>query len=103
MGFIGPGKPSLSDKGLLFLGADGMRETGRLYAPFAAGRKDLFCHSPAYGSLPTGQAFDMAIAACRISAGRGSSPAPERGREEETIECLKIGRQKEFGLVTMAG
>jgi len=101
MSFAGPGKPSLPDEGALFLGADGIRETGRLYAPYAADRKDLFCASPFYGSLPTGQAFDIAIAAHRIGrAGRSSDP--DSASREKAIGCLKIGMHKEFGLVRMA-
>jgi 3-oxoacyl-[acyl-carrier-protein] synthase II len=94
MGFADHGKLDMPEEGLLILGADGHKGTGRLYAPYAAGKEDLFCHTPSYGSLPIGPAFDIAIAADRIGLS-GTSP-PEK------IGCLKIGGEGELCLVTLA-
>ena len=111
MGFADRGKMDVPGDGLLFLGADGHRGTGRLYAPYAAGRENVFCHAPAYGSLPIGPAFDIAIAAREIGLS-GPPKAPDHGGASleasagpltwRTIRCLKIGGHSEFGLVTLA-
>jgi len=101
MGFADHGRIDLPEKSLLFLGADGMRETGRLYPPHLSGRNNYFCHAPTYGSLPIGPAFDIAIAAHKI--GDGTHLETDEGAfPEKTIGCLKIGRQGEFSLVTLA-
>jgi 3-oxoacyl-[acyl-carrier-protein] synthase II len=96
MGFLDRATLDLSGGDALLIGADGHRETGRLYRPIVAGRKSLVCHTPAYGSLPTGQAFDVATAAHQIGAGTNDRLA---GRT--ATRCLKLGRNGEFGLVAL--
>ncbi len=110
MGFADRGELGLPGDEPLFLGADGHIGTGKLYAPYVAGRENFFCHAPAYGSLPVGPAFDIAIAAHEIGLFRPSSPDPDIANVgtsgglllQKTIRCLKLGRQGAFGLVTLA-
>jgi 3-oxoacyl-[acyl-carrier-protein] synthase II len=101
MGFADCGRIDLPETDLLFLGADGMRETGRLYPPHLSGKNNFLCHAPTYGSLPIGPAFDIAIAAHEIGDGAYLETNAE-ALPEKTIGCLKIGRQGEFSLVMLA-
>jgi 3-oxoacyl-[acyl-carrier-protein] synthase II len=96
MGFLDRTTLDLSGRNTLFIGADGHRETGASYRTLVAGRKNLVCHTPAYGSLPTGQAFDVAIAAHQIGAGTN-----DRLAVRTAAQCLKLGRNGEFGLVAL--
>ncbi len=74
----------------LIIGADGHRETGASYAALISGRNNVACHTALYGSLPVGQAFDMAIAALSCV------------REGRPTRCLKISREGEFGIVELS-
>ena len=81
--------PAIPQDQPLIIGADGHGETGHHYGALTVDR-DVTCFSPFYGSLPTGQAFDMAAALL--------SP------DSETISsllCLKISGKGEIGLIRM--
>ena len=111
-------KPSLSGHGLLILGADGHKECGKKYGEFLrfperSSRAASF--TPVYGSFPTNHAFDMAAGALILSGNRTfvSSYAPPEGafsgsrkslpgEESDVVECLKIGMENEFGVITLA-
>ncbi len=63
-----PPGPLSASPGLLLLGADGIRATGRRYAEAAAGSR-IACYTPLYGSMPPGPAFDIASAALILRSG----------------------------------
>lgn len=46
----------------IIIGADGQRHTGGYYSDLAAKTENIRCFTPLYGSIPIGQAFDIAIA-----------------------------------------
>lgn len=107
-----PGVP-LPEHGLLVLGADGRRETGRRYAAFAQNAR-IACYTPLYGSMAAGPAFDLAAAALILKEGRvfpspGGAfrdfPAtvPDRGDPVGPggISCLTLGGDEAYGLTTL--
>ena len=55
----------------LVVGADGHRCYADAYRRLAEGHPRVVAYSPLYGSLPGGQAFDVAIAALAAQAGEG--------------------------------
>ena len=59
--------------GTLVLGADGHVCTGRHYRQMVGSPASLVAYSPLFGSLPSGQAFDVAIAAVAARLGLGQS------------------------------
>jgi 3-oxoacyl-[acyl-carrier-protein] synthase II len=87
-GFAGGNAFPLPIDQQLIIGADGHKDTGVYYAVEVAGRRDVRCYTSLYGSLPTGQALDVAIAALSM-------------KEKEAFTCLKIGRAGEIGLVVV--
>ena len=112
----------LEDKGInfsgdaiYFLGADGHKGCDRLYTEMIPRGIEAACYSPLYGSLPIGPAFDMAIAALSIRERRifasPESVADQEGLRiirnssvmtPESIACLKLAKEDEFGLITIA-
>ena len=106
-----------SDDVMLILGADGHRKCCSRYAQYLAADRTFACYTPLYGSLPVGQAFDMAVAALSIQENRIFAPLDcrvEEGgafagvvRDDQTlgskeIGCLKLGDAGEFSIVTLA-
>lgn len=67
--------------------SDGRRDTGRFYAEIVRKLTDVSCFSPLYGSMPVGQAYDIAIAAIR--------------KDEKPIFCVKCSNTGELGLVSV--
>jgi len=99
-------RPVFSPDTLLVLGADGHRECGRHYAGCMASGAEAVCFTPLYGSLPVGQAFDMAAAALMIrDDGRFSTPGMRAPRQLNGghVVCLKVGQGSRFSLVTLKG
>jgi 3-oxoacyl-[acyl-carrier-protein] synthase II len=93
---LGAPPPVPSSPGLLVLGADGDRGTGRRYAEAAAGAR-ISCHTPAWGSLPAAPAFDLAAAALAIRDGRafptpGAAPGGFPARVAEGGEPVGDGK-----------
>ena len=103
----------LPEAGLLLLGADGRRETGRRYAVLAENAR-IACYSPLYGSMAAGPAFDLAAAALILKGGSvfpspgcafRDFPATVAGGGEpvgaDRISCLTLAGDEAFGLTTL--
>jgi len=101
------------DNTIFFIGADGHRECGAHYKRFLSGHSRTACYTPLYGSLPTGPAFDIAIAALSIKSGKVfpspvKNKGPGNGADNEgrlpdsgSICCVKISNRGELGTVTL--
>jgi len=103
----------LPGSGLLLLGADGRRETGRRYAVLAENAR-IACYSPLYGSMPAGPAFDLAAAALILKEGRifpspgdasldfpATVPAGGDPVGADRISCLTLAEDEAYGLTTL--
>ncbi|MFA5514729.1 MAG: beta-ketoacyl synthase N-terminal-like domain-containing protein [Desulfuromonadales bacterium] len=96
----------------LLLGADGQKECGAGYPRLLPTGARVAAYAPAWGSLPVGQAFDLAAAALAAGDNRlyPAAPAPAGGLEllggesfgDEPVGCLKLGRCGDYGLLTVA-
>jgi len=97
------------------LNADGHRGCDRYYPELLPQGAIVSCYTPLYGSIPTGQAFDMAIGALSIKEGKFfTSPESvahlenhhvlrkECQNNTKNISCVKVGRQGELGIITMS-
>jgi 3-oxoacyl-[acyl-carrier-protein] synthase II len=107
-----PGFP-FPEPGLLVLGADGCRESGRRYAEVAQNAR-VVCYTSLYGSMPAGPAFDLAAAALILKGGR-VFPSPDAvyrdfpatdpvGGEPvgaDRISCLTLAGDGAYGLTTL--
>jgi 3-oxoacyl-[acyl-carrier-protein] synthase II len=109
-----PGIP-FPEPGLLVLGADGCRETGRRYAA-AARNARVACYTPLYGSMPAGPAFDLAAGALILKRGRvfpspgavvrdfpATVPAGGDPVGADRISCLTLAGDEAYGLTTLGG
>ena len=107
-----PGFP-YPEPGLLVLGADGRRESGRRYAALAENAR-IACYTPLYGSMAAGPAFDLAAAALILKGGSifpspGSAfrdfPATVPGGGDpvgaDRISCLTLAGDEAYGLTTL--
>lgn len=74
----------------LVLGADGQICTARTYREWARQHAGPRIYSPLYGSLPGGQAFDIACAALAARAGKG----------ETLVQSLKCDARNQCGVVS---
>ncbi|WP_161788504.1 beta-ketoacyl synthase N-terminal-like domain-containing protein [Desulfonatronum thiodismutans] len=104
-----------SPETLLLLGADGHKAAGARYRHVleVAGRLSLMVAAcaPAYGSLPIGQAFDLAVAGMAIRDGCPSfadhmwygNGRSGTLREVSQVACLKYGSGGEYGTIVLAG
>lgn len=104
-----------ADEGAVyFIGADGHKECGVNYRLFLSEHSQVACYTPLYGSLPIGQAFDMAIAALAIKSGvaypsmarnnKGTvadSTHGELPRHTGRICCVKISNRGEMGTIIL--
>ncbi len=102
-----------SDPGLLVLGADGRRESGRRYAAVAQNAR-VACYTPLYGSMPAGPAFDLAAAALILKGGR-VFPTPGGGFPDfpstvpvggeplgaDRVSCLTLAGNGAYGWTTL--
>jgi 3-oxoacyl-[acyl-carrier-protein] synthase II len=101
------------DRGLLVLGADGCRESGRRYAA-AARNARIACYTPLYGSMPAGPAFDLAAAALILKGGSvfpspgaafldfpATVPAGGDPVGADRITCLTLAEDNAYGLTTL--
>jgi 3-oxoacyl-[acyl-carrier-protein] synthase II len=107
-----PGLP-FPEPGLLVLGADGCRESGRRYATVARNAR-IACYTPLYGSMPAGPAFDLAAASLILKGGR-VYPSPGGGFLDfpatvpvggepvgaDRISCLTLAVDEAYGLTTL--
>jgi 3-oxoacyl-[acyl-carrier-protein] synthase II len=102
------------DGSRLFIGPDGHKQSGSYYKEHLPENTRINCYTPLYGSVPTGQAFDIAIAA--LSRKNGvifSSPKQNEGSGgegaiddrqalgDEPIYCIKISSSGELGSVVL--
>lgn len=114
MGITKENKIGLSGDALYLIGADGHKGSDRLYADVLPKGVSAACYSPVYGSLPVGQAFDMAIAALSIREGRiFASPGSVADQDAYNIirhpspmvsggmTCIKLTKDDEFGLIAL--
>ena len=113
--FDGPSAGPESSGTLLLLGADGHKATGSRYRHVldAAGPRSLAVAAcaPVYGSLPVGQAFDLAVAGMAIRDGcpsfadhmRYGDGCFETPGNVSRVTCLKYGSGGEYGAIVLAG
>lgn len=107
---MGNGEVELPVADLLILGADGHRGCGAPYQRVLERVPSAAAYSAAYGSLPTGQAFDLAVAGLTLRNGRTFPgpvmPCQQQGSQSlkkvSTISCLKFGPGGEYGAITVA-
>lgn len=93
----------------LFIGADGNMTFSSYYMNHLPGGVPTTCYTPLYGSLPTGQAFDIAIAAISRMNGKvfpspgtgGCADIPERPLGDDKIDCITIGGEGELASVIL--
>lgn len=103
------------EQAVFFLGADGHKSCDKRYSAFIPQGSEVACYSPLYGSLPIGPAFDMAVAALSIKKSKiFASPESVWGKgalkinrqdsllDSRSICCLKLGKEDEFGMITLA-
>jgi 3-oxoacyl-[acyl-carrier-protein] synthase II len=108
--------PKISENNLLILGADGHKLSGIHYARYTHRGNQAAIYSPLYGSIPIGQAFDIAIAALSIKDGKVFATAnyaggnsglnivwQEQDLNSRTICCLKFSCSGEFGVIKLVG
>lgn len=98
---------------VVFLGANGHPACGPAYARCLPAGRRVAAYAPLYGSLPTGQAFDLAIAALSRRDGRlFPSPVPAEGHpwreivateklDRREICCLTAGSDAACGLILL--
>lgn len=113
LGNLSGGVPSLPEQAAFFLGADGHVRCGAGYANIIPAGASVAAYSPLYGSLPVGQAFDLAVAALairdrRISASPGETAEADHwkvvGNEklgDRAICCLKTDSADGYGFMTL--
>ena len=103
---------TITDDTVLFIGADGHKHCGSYYQRYVPENARMASYTPVYGSLPTGPAFDMAVAALSMKNGRvfyndAKPGAPnmytERSLDNQQICCVKISSFGELGLITLSG
>jgi 3-oxoacyl-[acyl-carrier-protein] synthase II len=107
-----PGAP-FPETGLLILGADGCRASGRRYVAVAQNAR-VACYTPLYGSMPAGPAFDLAAAALILKGGRvfpspggvlrdfaATVPAGGEPVGADRISCLTLSGDETYGLTTL--
>ena len=107
-----PGVP-FPETGLLVLGADGCRESGRRYVAVAQNTR-VACYTSLYGSMPAGPAFDLAAAALILKGGRvfpspgsvfrdfpATVPAGGEPVGADRISCLTLAGDETYGLTTL--
>ena len=104
--------PSLSENGLFVVGADGHKRCGKSYRAFVGNRSRAVSFTPAYGSFPTNNAFDMAAGALILRRNKTFNPLyayPQSGPEKhfpheeiDSLECLKVDAEGDFGIITLS-
>jgi len=103
----------IPEPGLLVLGADGCRESGRRYAAVAQNSR-IACYTPLYGSMPAGPAFDVAAGALILKGGRVFPSPGDAFRDfpatvpvggepvgTDRISCLTLAGDGAYGLTTL--
>jgi len=95
------GKEALENEGDLvdaldavFLAANGNCAEGAAYRRLAQKARRAAAYAPFYGSMPTGDAFDIAIAALALKEGR-LSPSPDASGAENLPGVVRDGQAKD--------
>lgn len=98
------------DHEVLFLAANGDKETGRFYKPLTDNRRSVSAYSPLYGGMPAGNGFDIAIAALSLKTGV-IYPSPSQientacstgNTGSSEISCIGFDRNGTYSLLTLA-
>ncbi len=76
--------------GVIFIGANGHKDSGRWYDAVVPTDRDVRCMTPVYGSFPAAAAFDLAAAVLHVQ---------ETG---ETAHCLTIDCEGKYALTTLS-
>jgi 3-oxoacyl-[acyl-carrier-protein] synthase II len=106
---------TFTKESFFILNADGHKKCDIHYADLIPQGSEAACYTPLYGSIPTGFAFDMAIAALSIKEGKIFSSAKSVGNlmgnqilregrinKYKDIFCVKVGRQGELGIINLS-
>ena len=107
----------ITDRSSVILGADGYSDCLARYPQVISKTAVAGIYTGIYGGIPTGQAFDLAVAAMSLTDGvwypavapgldfyhtfglsRRATPL-----ETDRIYCLKLGSAGDYGLLTLAG
>ncbi|OEU62316.1 MAG: hypothetical protein BA870_11745 [Desulfuromonadales bacterium C00003094] len=113
LGHLSGGLPILPKETVYILGADGHPQCSAKYPEFVPKGASVASYAPLYGSLPVGQAFDLAAAALAMRDGRlcatpgnvaGETDwqivgAEDLGRRD--ICCLKMDDNGGYGFLTV--
>lgn len=107
-------EPPRPDGTLLIIGADGHKECCGNYEALAAGNMETAAYTPLFGSFPTNQAMDMAVALLSTKEGKVfaipegitrppslKTPKEKRDLDVSRICCLKLGPRGEAGMITI--
>jgi 3-oxoacyl-[acyl-carrier-protein] synthase II len=100
--------PGLPDADHYLVGADGFGVREGDYADLLPPGRSAAAYGHVYGVLPVGMAFDLAVAALSLEAGRvlpGAlppilGPAPRRAgglEHDDRLCCVKLGAEQGFG------
>ncbi len=98
---------TITDDIILIIGADGNKDCGNHYRRYIPENARVASYTPVYGSLPIGPAFDIAIAALSRRAGilyrppAGNIAVTDMRIDEKQIQCLKINKEGQLGIVTL--
>jgi 3-oxoacyl-[acyl-carrier-protein] synthase II len=113
LGHLSGGLPCFSDETVYFLGTDGHRQCSAHYPELVPCGASVASYSPLYGSLPVGQAFDLAAAALAMRDGRlftspgntdgetGWNIIGAEGLGPRDICCLKMDASGGYGFLTV--
>lgn len=101
------------DHEMVFLAANGDKETGKFYKPMVNNMKRCQAYSPLYGGMPVGDGFDIAIAALSLKEGIvypspvscGITPGSARTSGQiinnSLIRCIGIDRNEIHSIYTL--
>ena len=81
----------LCDSEQVILGSDGDRKLGFEYQSMLAKGREYRSFADIYGSIPSGQGFDVALSL--LAMNRGQIPSPAR--------CVKLDREGNCGIVDL--
>jgi 3-oxoacyl-[acyl-carrier-protein] synthase II len=114
LGNLADGPPRIPEDALVILGADGNRACSRHYARALRDARPVLAFSHHYGSFPTAQAMDLAVAslllrgvvaavapADTVGGGAATRAGEDSGLIREAACCLKMDGKGDYGLVTL--
>lgn len=80
----------LPEDGMLFINADGHRDSGQFYKSLIPADREVTCVTPVYGSLPAGPAVDMAAAVLYLENNPGKA------------HCLTCDCEGNYGMISLS-